>query len=138
MHLRLKVVRGKPRGHCLSFPSGEYMFGRGPECDVRANSDLVSRQHCLLHVTEDAASIRDLGSTNGTLVNGQLVRAVRPLANGDTLEIGPLVLETILNDQPETIAELATDTLEAVLESSAPDPVVEQDSPTSAHQAANI
>src|ERR1051326_6003906 len=86
MQLRLKVIKGKPRGHCLSFPAGEYMFGRGPECDVRPNSDLVSRQHCLLHITEDSVSIRDLGSMNGTLVNDQLVTDARPLAHGDRVQ----------------------------------------------------
>ena len=113
MHLRLKVVRGKPRGHCLSFPNGEYMFGRGPECDVRPNSDLVSRQHCLLHVTADTASIRDLGSVNGTLVNGQLVTAARPLVHGDTLQIGPLVLEVVLDGELETFAGIVENTMQA-------------------------
>jgi pSer/pThr/pTyr-binding forkhead associated (FHA) protein len=112
MNLNLKVVRGKPRGHCLTFPNGEYMFGRGPECDVRPNSDLVSRQHCLLHVTDDAASIRDLGSVNGTLVNGQLVTGPRLLAHGDTLQIGPLVLEVILDGPTETIAGVVENTVQ--------------------------
>jgi pSer/pThr/pTyr-binding forkhead associated (FHA) protein len=96
MQFRLKVVKGKPRGHCLSFPAGEFMFGRGPECDVRPNSDLVSRQHCLVQITDDRAVIRDLGSRNGTLVNGQLVVGERELVNGDTIQIGPLVLEVIV------------------------------------------
>ena len=107
MHLRLKVVQGKPRGHCLSFPAGEFMFGRGPECDVRPNSDLVSRQHCLLKVTEEVAMIRDLGSRNGTLVNGKLVTAEQALGHGDTLQVGPLVLEVLLKPEPDVAAETA-------------------------------
>src|ERR1022692_3464052 len=96
MQLRMKVVKGKPHGHCLQFPNGEFMFGRGPECDVRPNSDLVSRQHCLLQVTNEGALIRDLGSRNGTLINGELVVGERTLVHGDTLQLGPLVLEVIL------------------------------------------
>ena len=96
MQMHLKVLKGKPRGHFIKFPKGEFMFGRGPECNVRPNSDLVSRQHCLLHVTDTRAIIRDLGSRNGTLVNGQLVQIERILENGDTLQLGPLVLEVIL------------------------------------------
>jgi pSer/pThr/pTyr-binding forkhead associated (FHA) protein len=137
MYLRLKVVRGKPRGHCLSFPAGEYMFGRGPECDVRPNSDLVSRQHCLLHVAEDSVAIRDLGSMNGTLVNGQLLTAARPLAHGDTLQIGPLVLEVLLDAQPETIAGLAADTLQTLLEKADPLAVSDHNTPTAALQKAD-
>ncbi len=96
MHFRLKVIKGKPRGHCLKFPVGEFMFGRGPECDVRPISDLVSRQHCLLRIQDEAALIRDLGSRNGTLLNGHLVLGEQPLRHGDTLQIGPLVLEVVV------------------------------------------
>ena len=113
MNLRLKVVKGKPRGHCLSFPNGEYMFGRGPECDVRPNSDLVSRQHCLLHITEDGVTIRDLGSVNGTLVNGRLVTAARPLSHGDTIQIGPLILEVILECDSTVVGAAYQDTVQA-------------------------
>lgn len=102
MQLRLKVIHGKPNGHCLAFPPGEFMFGRGPECDVRPNSDLVSRQHCIVQVANVGAVIRDLGSRNGTLVNGQLVQGERQLAHGDTLQVGPLVLQVIL--EAETLA----------------------------------
>ena len=110
MHLRMKVVKGKPHGHCLQFPNGEFMFGRGPECDVRPNSDLVSRQHCLLQVSEEAALVRDLGSRNGTLVNGELLHGERQLIHGDTLQIGPLVLEVLLETEsnpPGTIGDTA-------------------------------
>lgn len=96
MQFRMKVVKGKPRGHCLQFPVGEFMFGRGPECDVRPNSDLVSRQHCLLQVTEDNVLLRDLGSRNGTLINGELLHGERNLIHGDTIQLGPLVLEVLL------------------------------------------
>jgi pSer/pThr/pTyr-binding forkhead associated (FHA) protein len=111
MQLRMKVVQGKPRGHCLVFPVGKFMFGRGPECDIRPNSDLISRQHCLLQVGTDSATIRDLGSRNGTLVNGLLLTREHTLAHGDTLQLGPLVLEVILEATPApknlTVADTA-------------------------------
>jgi pSer/pThr/pTyr-binding forkhead associated (FHA) protein len=97
MQFRLKVIKGKPRGHCLKFPVGEFMFGRGPECDIRPISDLVSRQHCLLRIAEERAMIRDLGSRNGTLLNGNLILGEQPLRHGDTLQIGPLILEVIVS-----------------------------------------
>jgi pSer/pThr/pTyr-binding forkhead associated (FHA) protein len=86
------------------------MVGRGPECEIRPNSDLVSRQHCLIQVTEESALIRDLGSRNGTLVNGQLVTGEHKLSNGDTLQIGPLVLEVFLDGEPESVEKSVTDT----------------------------
>jgi pSer/pThr/pTyr-binding forkhead associated (FHA) protein len=104
MTLKLKIVQGKPRGFDLHFPKGEFVFGRGPECHVRPNSDLVSRQHCLLHVDDAGAQIRDLGSTNGTLVNGKRVRDARALKDGDTVQLGPLVLKVMF--QPSENAGL--------------------------------
>jgi pSer/pThr/pTyr-binding forkhead associated (FHA) protein len=101
MQLRMKVVRGKPKGHFLIFPQGKFMFGRGPECDVRPNSDLISRQHCLLQITDEYITIRDLGSANGTLVNGDLVIGDIQLTHGDTLQLGPLVLQVDLETQPD-------------------------------------
>jgi pSer/pThr/pTyr-binding forkhead associated (FHA) protein len=95
--VHLKVLHGKPRGHCLRFGPGEFVFGRGPECHVRPNSELVSRQHCLLRVRNDGhLSVRDLGSANGTLVNGDRVLGERELNDGDKLQVGPVVLEVML------------------------------------------
>ena len=111
MQLRMKVVKGKPRGHCLLFPNGEFMFGRGPECDIRPNSDLVSRQHCLLRITENGVQIRDLGSVNGTLVNGTLVVGDRTLDHGDRLQLGPLVLQVMLDGEAAVVS--AGDTVRA-------------------------
>jgi pSer/pThr/pTyr-binding forkhead associated (FHA) protein len=97
MRARLLVVHGRPEGKSLAFPSGEYVFGRGTECHIRPNSDWVSRQHCMLRVTDDGLFVRDLGSRNGTLVNGVRVVAERRLVRGDQLQVGPLVFEV----QPE-------------------------------------
>jgi pSer/pThr/pTyr-binding forkhead associated (FHA) protein len=96
MNVKLLVVQGRPVGKSLLFPSGDYYFGRGPECHVRPDSDWVSRQHCLLRVTADGVFLRDLGSRNGTLVNGMLVTADQRLAHGDQVQIGPLVFEVFL------------------------------------------
>jgi pSer/pThr/pTyr-binding forkhead associated (FHA) protein len=93
MNLKLLVVQGRPRGKCLHFPPGEYVFGRGLECHIRPNSPWVSRQHCLLRNTAEGAFIRDLGSSNGTLLNGKSISAETILHPGDRLQIGPLVLE---------------------------------------------
>jgi pSer/pThr/pTyr-binding forkhead associated (FHA) protein len=102
MKVSLLVVHGRPRGKSLQFPHGEFVIGRGKECHVRPNSDWVSRQHCLLCVTEDAVHLRDLGSTNGTLVNGRRILVDQPLQDGDQLQIGPLVFEVHLEALPRS------------------------------------
>jgi pSer/pThr/pTyr-binding forkhead associated (FHA) protein len=97
MNVKLLVVQGKPAGKALLFAPGQYYLGRGAECHVRFNSDWVSRQHCLLRVTADGAYLSDLGSRNGTLVNGVLVRWENRLAHGDQVQIGPVAFEVFLD-----------------------------------------
>ena len=110
MDVQLKVVQGKPKGHLLRFGQGEYVFGRGPECHIRPISEWVSRQHCIFRVGKDMVSIRDLGSTNGTLVNGRLVTEECSLHNGDTVQVGPLVLELVVTDESTLNDRAAGDT----------------------------
>jgi pSer/pThr/pTyr-binding forkhead associated (FHA) protein len=63
------------------------VFGRHPDCDVWLDALVVSRRHCFLATSEGRLTVRDLGSRNGTLVNGR--RVVRhDLAPGDELTIG--------------------------------------------------
>jgi pSer/pThr/pTyr-binding forkhead associated (FHA) protein len=94
----MKVVQGKPNGSYLELPEGEFVVGRGPECDVRPTSELISRQHCLLRVRGAAIVVRDLGSTNGTLVNGKRLRDECQLGDGDTITLGPLVLQVVFEE----------------------------------------
>jgi pSer/pThr/pTyr-binding forkhead associated (FHA) protein len=113
MDVQLLVVQGRPRGKCLKFPLGEFVFGRGPECHVRPDPEgqAISRQHCLLRVAADSVHIRDLGSTNGTLVNGERVREERPLEDGDLVQLGPVVLQLRCSTPPPQ------ETVEAALSS---------------------
>jgi pSer/pThr/pTyr-binding forkhead associated (FHA) protein len=114
MEVQLLVVQGRPHGKCLTFPHGEFVFGRGQECHVRPDSPTVSRQHCLLRVEADRVHIRDLGSTNGTLVNGTLVVGERALADGDLIAIGPLVLQFRV---PRPDSEAQSDSLSTFVDS---------------------
>ncbi len=101
MKVKLVVVRGKPSGKTVEFPAGEYYFGRGKECHVRSNNEWISRQHCLLRVTPAGAYLRDLGSRNGTLVNGVLLSEELQLQNGDQVQLGPLVFEVRVPNIPQ-------------------------------------
>jgi predicted component of type VI protein secretion system len=98
MNVKLRIVQGRPKGKSLLFPAGEYVFGRGDECHVRPNSEWVSRQHCLLRVTSEGTFLRDLGSRNGTLVNGVRLVGERALGPGDQVQVGPLVFEVIVEE----------------------------------------
>ena len=65
------------------------LLGRSAECDVHLPSDKVSRRHCVLADLGPCLAVRDLGSTNGTRINGALVGQGR-LRAGDELAVGDL------------------------------------------------
>src|SRR5262249_18740111 len=112
MILKLRVIQGKPAGKTLVFrPGGDYLFGRGDECHVRFNSEWVSRQHCLIRVRDDGAFLRDLGSRNGTLINGVICEGEQELADDDQVQVGPLTFEAKLEPSPAEAAPEATEPL---------------------------
>jgi pSer/pThr/pTyr-binding forkhead associated (FHA) protein len=63
------------------------LVGRQPGCDVQLESARISKRHCCLAPVCDGVAVRDLGSTNGTRINGRRVSAGR-LRPGDELTIG--------------------------------------------------
>lgn len=75
----------------LVIPVGEeeIILGRDPELAQVAIADLnISRQHCRVFSEDDRVYVEDLGSSNGTFVNGTEIRRRRPLTSGDTLSLG--------------------------------------------------
>jgi pSer/pThr/pTyr-binding forkhead associated (FHA) protein len=92
------LMKGQPRGKRFFFPPGEHIIGRGSECFVRPNSELISRQHCLVRVAVNQATIADLGSRNGTLLNGSFLAAETLLKDGDEVQLGPLVFRIIFDE----------------------------------------
>ena len=65
------------------------VVGRKEDCDIQLDHKSVSKLHCVLVRTEGLLLLRDLGSTNGTRVNGQRIRRAALLAN-DLLNIASL------------------------------------------------
>ncbi|HVS33712.1 MAG TPA: FHA domain-containing protein [Thermoanaerobaculia bacterium] len=68
----------------------ENVIGRDGDCAVTLPDPLVSRRHALVRLTAGQATIEDLGSRNGTLVNGVRIAARTELSDGDTIEVGPV------------------------------------------------
>lgn len=77
------------REHTRTLAAGENVIGRDPGCEVWIDARGVSRRHARLVLDGDAATLEDLGSTNGTFVGGKRLRSVRPLADGDAIGVGP-------------------------------------------------
>ena len=68
-------------------PGSIKTVGRAPRADFVVDAALVSRFHCRLTLDAAGLGVEDLGSTNGTWVNGQKI-AHAPLSAGDTLKVG--------------------------------------------------
>jgi hypothetical protein len=83
------VVDGPGTRHVLS--SGRNVIGRGTEADIRLPDTGVSRKHVDVVLDNGTAFAEDLGSTNGTLVNGRRISR-QPLSDGDVIRIGHSVL----------------------------------------------
>ena len=87
--------------HIIHLTSGTLrIVGRGLQADLVIDSMLLSRVHCSLSATDTELLVEDLGSTNGTFVNGKRVSRSR-LNNGDRLRLGRLELE-VLREQEQT------------------------------------
>ncbi len=93
LQAELKILGGKHQGKMIPLNSKKFLVGREQDCHLRPNSDLVSRHHCVFSIDDYAIRLRDLGSTNGTLVNGTNLRGEVILKAGDRVTIGKLELE---------------------------------------------
>lgn len=69
-------------------PDGVTQVGRADENDIVLSGDLVSRKHCRIHVKGEGVRFEDLGSRNGTKLNGEAVLGTFELQSGDVVGIG--------------------------------------------------
>ena len=88
--MKLKVIAGAKEGAEIPLKKSKFVIGRASDCTLRAGSDAISRHHCVLLKRDGAVTVRDLGSRNGTFVNGERITQETQLANGDELSVGPL------------------------------------------------
>ena len=87
------------KGREIAIHQEEFLIGRGADCDLRLKVSAVSRHHCLLRFRGPEASISDLGSSNGTFVNGQRVRSQTTLQSGDEIRVGTYQFVVDLGDR---------------------------------------
>jgi len=94
MRVTLRVIAGPQTGRVFTFDQHEtFMIGRSEDSQFCLPHDrFFSRHHCLLEIAPPQCFLRDLGSTNGTFVNG-LKADTAHLKNGDRIQGGETVLE---------------------------------------------
>jgi pSer/pThr/pTyr-binding forkhead associated (FHA) protein len=86
----------------IKLSGNKTVIGRRPDCGVRIQTSDVSRRHCEIESQDDRVLIRDLGSSNGTFVNGQRVEEVK-LSPGDTIQVGPVAFTVQIDGEPTEV-----------------------------------
>lgn len=88
MGFQLVVVQGRSASQLLKIGTGVMTVGRQQDCQLRIASSQVSRKHCQIFEKKGLLLVKDLGSSNGTLVNGKKIADQRVLEPGDELTVG--------------------------------------------------
>ncbi len=83
----LVVQEGKLAGRRWPMDEPSFAIGRGEECEIVLPDRQVSRRHARIFVREDGFYVEDLGSKNGTYVNGILAREPIKLQDGDEIQV---------------------------------------------------
>jgi pSer/pThr/pTyr-binding forkhead associated (FHA) protein len=100
----LRFISGKYQGGEFPLPPNrEIVVGRSSELDMVLVEDMVSRRHAKIIVTEEQIFIQDLGSTNGTFVNGEKIKRAK-LNEGDRILIGTSIIKLVAADPSSTAA----------------------------------
>jgi pSer/pThr/pTyr-binding forkhead associated (FHA) protein len=100
MNYVLQVVRGRSATTTLRLADGVTSVGRHDDCIIRIKSSQVSRRHCEFLDVDGRLTVRDLGSSNGTFVNGKRVLGQQVLRVGDELTVGTVTLRVATLGQP--------------------------------------
>lgn len=101
----LKATRGLPPGTICELGSEALVVGRNPKlCDLVLEHFAVSREHARIELVDEARYVQDLGSRNGVLVNGKVIKpgpdGRQRLYSGDRIEIA--AFEFIFTEDPST------------------------------------
>jgi pSer/pThr/pTyr-binding forkhead associated (FHA) protein len=106
MQISLVVVRGSNQGLQIPIERKEFCIGRDSSCDWQTYFLIVSRRHAAIVVRDHKVLVRDLGSRNGTFVNGRVVMDECEVRHDDRLAVGPF--EFRVQMQPPAASSDAT------------------------------
>jgi len=103
----LELVAGRHPGTRFELSGDRQLIGRGSDCDFALDVAAVSRRHAVFYVQNGCHYVEDLGSRNGTLVNGTVLTTPAPLRDGDQVRICDQTLAFCLKEQ--SAVESSTD-----------------------------
>jgi hypothetical protein len=93
MIVKMIVASGKSAGRSIAIKRNKLLIGRAEQCDVRPLSEEVSRRHCAITVGPTEVWVEDLGSRNGTFVNGTKITERTKVVDGDIVRVASLELK---------------------------------------------
>jgi pSer/pThr/pTyr-binding forkhead associated (FHA) protein len=107
----LQLLSGQFAGAAIPLIAPKFMVGREIDCQFRVNNPTLSRYHCVFLQDGYTLRIRDLGSKNGTIVNGTLISGDVILSHDDLVSLGNLTLRVDLSPEgpgptPESLQQL--------------------------------
>ena len=100
VHPHLIVLYPQSQFAQIPLEKGTVVLGRGQDADIRFEDELVSRRHCALSFDGFNVSVEDLGSTNGTFVDGNFIHK-QILDSDNRLQIGKMILKVSYKDVSE-------------------------------------
>jgi anti-anti-sigma factor len=101
--LSLIVQIGRTKGRPVAVGGPRFLIGRDAHCHLRLGSSQVSKLHAAIERRDGRIVVRDLGSTNGTVLNGRLLRSKEAeIRHGDRIQIGPVVSTLVVGAQAES------------------------------------
>ncbi len=96
----LRIISGSCRGERIRIDFHRLVVGTERDCDLRPVNAHLSRHHCVFKKDEYALRVRDLGSVNGTFVNGRRISGEAILKPGDEVTVGDVTLHVYLPQFP--------------------------------------
>jgi pSer/pThr/pTyr-binding forkhead associated (FHA) protein len=106
--LKVSLLSDKKKSEELRFTSPEIVIGRHPRCEWVLANDTVSSRHARMTYHHDQWWLEDLGSRNGTFLNGVALTAPAVLANMDQVRCGQVNFSIAMEDGLEELNEVQT------------------------------
>lgn len=101
---KLVAVGGKLRGKEFVLNEGENVLGRGLEVDCPLKADGISKRHMSITVNGDTCYVQDLGSSNGTFVNGKLIKSAT-VKNGDKIAVPNIIFQVVYVTEKKVVVK---------------------------------
>jgi anti-anti-sigma factor len=96
----LNIQVGSTKGRLVELSGARLVIGRDQSCHLRLGSATVSKLHAAVERRGASLFVRDLGSTNGTVVNGRLVRDYEvEVKDADRIQVGPIVITVCISPE---------------------------------------